>query len=220
MKKWFIPAVLTAIAVMETAVITLGAEPAPPTATADDVHANNTAVKARTEMRRLWLQHAALTHEYIVNATTGSNDTAALAKRVQQNADDLAGALGQYYSDGARAKLSTLFRAHATLFGDAITMAKTNEKDEMTSVQDKLELNGRETVAFLAFLNPNWDEATLRGEFEQHVNRENDELTARVQQDGPGDATAWNQAQEQIVEFADMLSAGIERQFPDRFAPN
>jgi hypothetical protein len=208
-----------AFALTAATLVALGAEPAAAPAAPDNGN-NTSALKARMEMRRVWSDHATLTRQYIVSAASDNPDTEALAKRVQQNADDLANTLGQYYSDGVRARLSTLFRMHATLFSDAVTMAKTNEKDEMSSVQDKLEMNGRETIAFLCSLNPRWDEATLRGEFEQHVNRENDELTAHVQQGGLGDLVASDEAQKQIVELADMLSSGIERQFPDRFVAN
>ena len=202
--------------------VALGAQQAVAPAAPDNGANNNgtSALKARMEMRRVWSEHASLTRAYIVSAASGNPDTETLAKRVQQNADDLASTLGQYYGDAVRARLSTLFRMHAMLFSDAVTMAKTNEKDEMSSVQDKLELNGRETIAFLCSLNPRWDEATLRGEFEEHVNHENDELTAHVQQGGLGDLVASDEAQKQILELADMLSSGIERQFPDRFVAN
>ena len=211
--------VINGLVLVAVAVVAIGAIPAPSAASNTSAYVNDSpALKARLEMRRLWSDHAALTHAYMVSAAGGLPDTEALARRMQQNADDIAGTLALYYSDGAGARLGTLFRTHAMLFTDAVTMAKKNEKDEMSSVQDKLELNGREAVAFLCSLNPNWDEATLRAEFEEHVNHENDELTARVSQDWPGDLTAWGDAQNQILKLADMLSAGIERQFPDRFA--
>ena len=197
--------------------LALGAQSAP-AAPIYGTYNDTSALKARMEMRALWSDHASLTHAYIVSAAAGLPDVGALAQRMQKNADDIAGTLGRYYSDGAAARLSTLLRTHATLVSDAQQMAKNNEKDAMTSVQDKLELNGRETVAFLCSLNPNWDEATLRGVFEEHVNHENDELTSRVQQDWPGGITAWDDAQAQVLKLADMLSLGIERQFPDRFA--
>jgi len=204
------------------AMVALGAQFAPATGAPDNGgYPNDTpALKARMEMRTLWADHASLTHAYIVSTAAGLPDTEALAKRMQQNADDIASALARHYSNAVGARLSTLLRMHATLFSDAMLMAKKNEKDEMSSVQDKLELNGRETVAFLCSLNPNWDEATLRGEFEEHVNHENDELTARAGQDWPGDISAWDGAQEQILKLADMLSFGIERQFPDHFVAN
>ncbi|HKW15585.1 MAG TPA: hypothetical protein VJS69_13950 [Candidatus Krumholzibacteria bacterium] len=209
---------INGLVLVVVAVVAIGAKPVPSAASNANASLNDTpALKARLEMRRLWSDHASLTHAYMVSAAVGLPDTETLARRMQQNADDIAGTLALYYSDGAGARLGTLFRTHAMLFTDAVQMAKKNEKDEMSSVQDKLELNGRETIAFLCSLNPNWDEATLRAEFEEHVNHENDELTARVSQDWPGDLTAWNDAQSQILKLADMLSFGIERQFPERF---
>jgi hypothetical protein len=203
------------IALLAVATVTAGpAWSAPIYGTYND----NAALKARLEMRRLWSDHASLTHAYIVSAASDLPDVETLAQRVQKNADDIANNLSQYYSAAAGARLSTLLRAHAMLLSDAIQMARKNEKDEMTSVQDKLESNGRDTVAFLCSLNPNWDEATLRGEFEEHVNHENGELTTRTGQDWAGGITAWDDAQAQVLRLADMLSLGIERQFPERFA--
>jgi hypothetical protein len=197
--------------------VALGVQRAP-SAPIYGTYNDTAALKARMEMQRLWSDHASLTHAYIVSAGNNLPDVAVLAQRMQKNADDIANALGQYYSAGASARLSTLLRTHATLVSDALQMAKNNEKDDMTSVQDKLELNGREIVSFLCSLNPNWDEATLRGMFEEHVNHENDQLTTRSSQDWAGGITAWDDSQEQVLKLADMLSLGIERQFPDRFA--
>jgi hypothetical protein len=208
------------LALLSVTVLALGAKPgAPPVAADHDVYTTDTAaLKARLEMRRLWSDHAALTHAYIMSATAELPNEEALARRVLENADEITNALAQYYSTATAARVSALLRQHVMLITDAVHMAKAKEKDEMGPVQDKLDGNGKELVSFLAGLNPNWNEAELGGMIEEHINHENDALMACVDHDWPGNINAWDDAQNDILKLADVLSLGLERQFPDRFA--
>lgn len=191
---------------------------APPPADTNVYFNDSAALKARMDMRRLWSQHAALTHTYIVSATADLPDAEFVVKRALQNADDIAAAVTTYYSQASAAKLSALLRAHVMLFTDAVRMARMSEKDEMGPVQEKLEGNGREIVSFLSSANPNWKEPDLDDFIDALINHENDELMARIDHDWDGELRAWNDADQHAQKLADMLALGIQRQFPDRFA--
>jgi len=190
----------------------------PPEAAADnDIYNDSPAVDARLEMRHLWAQQVSIMHAYIVSATSDLPDTEWLMKSATRNADDIAAAVTAYYSSAYGAKLSALLREHVILFSDAVRMAREREKDEMGPVQDKLDRNGHEIVSFLADANPNWSAGELDDVIEAHINYENDQLMARIDHDWDSDNKAWIEAGKNAMKLADMLSQGLERQFPDRF---
>jgi len=78
-------------------------------------------------------------------------------------------------------------------------------------------MNGHEIVSFLADANPNWNAGELDDVIEAHINYENDQLMARIDHDWDSDNKAWIEAGKNAMKLADMLSQGLERQFPDRF---
>ncbi|HEX6789961.1 MAG TPA: hypothetical protein VF247_01505 [Candidatus Krumholzibacteria bacterium] len=92
------------------------------------------------------------------------------------------------------------------------------DKDKLSEVQRRLETNGKNIAAFLNSSNPNWKQSDLEGMLQQHVDHVVAQVTARANGDWQGDLQALDQSLEHTFKFADTLSYGIERQFPDRFA--
>ena len=53
----------------------------------------------------------------------------------------------------------------------------------------------------------------------EHLDLTTAEAVARIGGDWDADVRAYERAHEQVLEMADMLSAGIVDQFPSRFRP-
>lgn len=92
------------------------------------------------------------------------------------------------------------------------------DRDRLSDVQRRLETNGKSIAAFLNSSNPNWKTADIEGMLQQHVDHLVAQVNARANGDWQGDLKAFDEALEHTFKFADTLSQGIERQFPDRFA--
>lgn len=74
--------------------------------------AATTAAELKLEMRRLWSEHIALTHNYLVSAFAGLGDTAELAQRLLRNQDEIGDAIKPFYGPAAGQQTATMLRGH------------------------------------------------------------------------------------------------------------
>lgn len=184
----------------------------------DDVTTDTPGVKARMEMRRLWEDHIVFTHAYVISATSNLPDAQPVLQRLLKNQDDIGNAIKPYYGEAAGAKLATLLREHITIAGAVVKAAMANDKTALTTEQQKWSANGKSIAAFLSGANPNWKQADLEQMMQTHLDLLTNAVVARLNKDWTAEIKAYDDGHDHILKMADALSAGIEKQFPDKFA--
>jgi len=184
----------------------------------DDLTTDSPAIKARMEMRRLWEDHIVYTRNYVISATSNLPDAQPVLDRLLKNQDDIGNAIRPYYGDAAAQKLSTLLRQHISIAGAVVKAAMANDKVTLSAQQQKWSQNGKDIAAFLSGANPNWKQADLEQMMQTHLDLLTQQVTARLNKDWAADIKAYDDGEDHILMMADALSAGIEKQFPDKFA--
>ena len=82
----------------------------------------------------------------------------------------------------------------------------------------ELKANGDSIAAFLAKANPRgFSRQMLSSAIQMHITLLLKEATAQVKKDWSGSISAFDESRQQALQFADMLSDGIMKQFPSRF---
>ena len=176
-----------------------------------------TQADLRTEMRRLWDDHVFWTRLYIVSATAGLPETEATAKRLLQNQTDIGNAVKPFYGDAAGAKLTALLKDHILIAVDIIDAAKKGDAPKKDAAVKRWQANADEIATFLSGANPaNWPAAEMKQMMREHLDLTTAELVAHLQKDWAADIAAFDKAQAQVLMMADMLTAGIAKQFPDK----
>lgn len=175
------------------------------------------AVELRMGMRKLWEDHITLTRNYIISAVANLEDTGAVAERLLKNQDDIGGAIKPYYGDEAGARLTSLLRDHILIATEVVTAAKAGNADSLAVRQEKWTANGKDIAAFLSEANPNWGKADLESMLQAHLDLTTGEVTGRLQKDWVADLKAYDDGHDHMLMFADALTAGIVKQFPDKF---
>jgi hypothetical protein len=169
-------------------------------------------------MRKLWEDHITWTRLYIVSAAAGLPDAPPAAQRLLQNQADIGNAIAPFYGEAAGARLTTLLRSHILIAADLVTAAKAGNNADVQAASARWYSNSDEIADFLSGANPaNWPRATLRAEMRHHLDLTLQEAQARLHGDWAGDITAYDAIHRHILGMADMLSAGIISQFPQRF---
>lgn len=175
-------------------------------------------VAFRNEMRRLWEDHVTWTRLAVISLTTGSADTNAAVARLLRNQTDIGKAIAPYYGRAAGDALTGLLREHILVAADVIAAAKAGDSAKLAETQAAWSANGDEIALFLSKANPrSWKPAAMRAMLREHLRLTTAEVVARLQGRWAADVVAYDRIHRQALEMADMLAAGIERQFPARF---
>ncbi len=169
-------------------------------------------------MRKLWEDHVTWTRLFIVSAVADLPDTGPTAQRLLQNQSDIGEAIKPFYGDAAGEQLTTLLRDHILIAADLVSAAKAGDTAAFEDAQARWYANADEIAAFLHSANPeSWPLDEMKAMMREHLDLTLEEAGARLNGDWAADIAAYDQIHGQILEMADMLSAGIIRQFPKAF---
>jgi len=169
-------------------------------------------------MRKLWEDHITWTRLFIVSAAGDLPDKGPTTERLLQNQVDIGNAIKPYYGDAAGEKLTALLKEHITTAAEVVTAAKANDTAKMTDANRRWFANADQIAAFLSEANPkNWPSAEMKRMMREHLDLTTAEVQARLKGDWAADIAAYEKVHGQILHMADMLSAGIVSQFPQKF---
>lgn len=177
------------------------------------------AEEFRTDMRKLWEDHIVYTRNLIISALAGLPDKDAVTQRLLTNQDDIGNVIAAYYGKEVGAKLTSLLREHILIAVDVVTAAKGGDKQELAEQQKRWRANGRAIAAALATINPNWSRKELEDLMQKHLDLTTGEVVGRASKNWSQDIKAYDQGHDHMMMFADVLAAGIVKQFPDQFRP-
>jgi hypothetical protein len=171
-------------------------------------------------MRALWEDHVGWTRLYIISVFGNLPDKDMVAQRLLRNQDDIGNAIKPYYGEAAGNQLTTLLREHITGADELLKAAKAGDTPGIEAGKNRWYTNADQIAAFLEGANPTaWNRHMIASTMKMHLDLTLEEAVARLQGDWSADVAAYDQIHEHILTFADALSIGIIRQFPDRFTP-
>ena len=169
-------------------------------------------------MRRLWSDHVAYTRLFIVAAVAGSSDKDATTQRLLKNQDEIGNAVAEFYGKEAGDKLAGLLRDHIVIAATIVTAAKAGDNGKVTSENQRWKDNANEIATFLSTANPKqWPAATLKSALAAHLEQTLNEATHELKGDYAASLKDYDEAMSHMLMVADVLSSGIEKQFPAKF---
>ncbi len=176
------------------------------------------SMKLRADMRKLWEDHITWTRVYIISAAANLEDQKAAAGRLLQNQTDIGDAIKPIYGEAAGTKLTALLKDHITIATELIAAAKAGDAAKKADAADRWNRNADEIASFLSTANPkHWPLADMKKMMHDHLDLTTKEVVARLSKDWAGDVAAYDRVHEEILAMADMLSAGIIHQHPEKF---
>ena len=170
------------------------------------------------DMRKLWEDHITWTRLYIVSALGGLPDKDATAQRLLQNQADLGNAIKPFYGDAAGTQLTGLLRDHILIAAELIDAAKVGDSAKQDAATKRWFANADDIATFLNGANPkSWPLADGKKMMRDHLTLTTREVVAHLKKDWAASIASYDEIHTQILHMADMLSSGIEAQFPDKF---
>jgi hypothetical protein len=148
----------------------------------------------------------------------GYPDTEVALARLLKNQEDIGNAIVPFYGSEAGERLTELLKEHIVIAGDLIAAAMTEDQQKFEETDKEWSRNAEDIAAFLSGANSYWPQKDVVDLLNLHLTLTKDEAVARMQADWEKDVTAFDQIFTEILTLADILSEGIIRQFPEKFA--
>jgi hypothetical protein len=173
----------------------------------------------RDDMRKLWEDHITWTRLVIVSFAADLPDLGPTTDRLLQNQVDIGKAFEPFYGKAAARRLTRLLTEHITGAVDVLVAAKAGDDAAFEDASDAWYRNGRQIAGFLHEANPdNWALREMRRMMREHLDLTLTEAAHRLAGEFEKDIAAYEAVHEAILHMADMLSGGVIKQFPNRFA--
>jgi hypothetical protein len=169
-------------------------------------------------MRKLWEDHIIWTRLVIVSLANDLPDSSPTVQRLLQNQDDIGDAIKPFYGDAAGEQLSALLRDHILIAAEIIQDAKAGDTTAMNDAIARWYDNADDIAVFLNSANPKaWPLDMMKDMMREHLDLTLQEAVAYLHGDHTASIAAYDQIHLQILDMADMLSAGIIKQSPSKF---
>ena len=169
-------------------------------------------------VRKLWEDHVTWTRLAIVDVAQGAPDTGPTVQRLLQNQVDIGNAIKPFYGDAAGNQLTALLTTHIVLAANILVDFKANDTAGVNANVTAWYANANDIAAFLNTANPkNWRLATMQAMMKTHLDLTLKEGVAQLTGDYATSISTYEQVHVEILQMADMLSAGIVAQFPSMF---
>jgi hypothetical protein len=174
-------------------------------------------VGLKDAMRKLWEDHIEYTRNYIISALADLGDVDAVAARLLKNQDDIGEAIKPYYGEAAGKQLAGLLRDHILIATEVVKAAKMGNKEDLDKASKKWNANADDMATFLSGANPNWAKKDLTDMLYKHLELTTGEVVSRLNKDWAADTDYYDKGHVHMLMFADMLTDGLIKQFPDKF---
>lgn len=182
-----------------------------------DIPFNKAGCNLRMVQGKLWIDHVSWTRSFIVSDLSSLEDKGPVLERLLKNQDDIGNSIKPYYGEEAGNKLAALLREHIELAGKVTDAAKNGNKDDLEKYNKLWYENADKIANFLSSANPNYSNKTLKDMLYMHLQFVTDQVVYRLNKDWNADIKAYDKGENHMIEFADILSDGIIKQFPQKF---
>lgn len=165
------------------------------------------------QLRMLWEQHVHWTRSFIISTAANLGDLDATTKRLLRNPSDFADLLRPFYGDQIANQFKDLFTQHLLIAADLVNAAKNNNTNAVDEARKKWYANADEIAAFLAHINPFWDESRWKELLYSHLQMTEKEAVLRLTGKYAEDIAIYDQIEAEALMMADYMFYGIANQF-------
>ena len=164
-------------------------------------------------MRKLWSQHVYWTRFFIISTAEELADLKYVTDRLLENPGDFANALIKFYGEKKANEFKKLLTEHLQIGGDLVNADKDKNTEKANELRKKWYKNADEIAIFLSSINPYWSRQKWQNMMYSHLSMTEKEAGLRLKKEYPKDIEMFNMIENEALEMADYMSAGIIRQF-------
>lgn len=216
-RKWSQAVLITLALVIGIATTVVYAQAKPFKKDRDSTCLSPKMVQLKIDMQKVWIDHTIWTRSYIVSAISDRPDQQDVLDRLLRNQQDIGNVFKPYYGDAFGDRLANLLREHILIAGKIVAAAKAGNQADVEKLQADWHRNADEIAKFLSAANPNWTFKTLQDMLYTHLQLITEIVTSCLRGDWKADIAATDKNEIHMIHFADILTTGIVKQFPEKF---
>ncbi|ADL53816.1 hypothetical protein [Clostridium cellulovorans] len=182
-----------------------------------DILLTKPAVELKLAERKLWIDHVFWTRSLILSDLSSIPDKESVLERLLRNQNDIGDSIKPYYGKDATDKLSKLLRDHIMIAVQVVDAAKDNNKEDLDKYSKLWSKNADDIVDFLSSSNPHWSKSDLKEMLYKHLELTTNETVSMINKDWKAANATFDEGENHMIKFADMLTNGIVKQFPEKF---
>ncbi|WP_322923503.1 copper amine oxidase N-terminal domain-containing protein [Paenibacillus campi] len=171
----------------------------------------------RATLGQILGEHALLAIIAMQKGIDGKPDFAQAAAALNANTDELSAAVASVYGNAAGESFKTIWSSHIGYFVDYVKATAAKDNAAKQKAKDELAEYKVKQAKFFADANPNLPQAALEAGLQEHIDMLLTAFDAYVAKDYAKAYDTADQAYKHMFMFGDILSAAIEKQFPDKF---
>jgi len=173
----------------------------------------NKQIALKNSLRQLWEQHSFWTRSFIISTAAGLGDLDLVTKRLLRNPSDFANLLKKYYNNDKAETFQKLLEQHLLIAGDMVNAAKAGFTEDVAAYRKRWYENADMIAAFLAGINPNWNEKKWQNLLYDHLKMVEAEAIQRLNRQYDADIKTFDQIENQSLQMEDYMASGIINQF-------
>lgn len=174
-------------------------------------------VQLKGDMRKAWIDHTIWTRSYIVSVMSDRQDQKDVLDRLLRNQVDIGNLFKPYYGEAVGNDLTKLLKEHILIAGKVVDAAKKGNQKDLKKFDEDWHRNADEIAKFLSAINPNWEFKTIQDMLYTHLKLITEIVVNCLKGNWKADIAATDKNEIHMIHFADLLTEGIVKQFPDKF---
>ena len=164
-------------------------------------------------IRRLWMEHVLWTRLLILSTAFDLPDLNFVTDRLLQNPVDFATELKPLYGEQTAMQFERLLTDHFLIAGELVNAAKAGNSAEADAQRRLWYGNAEDIAIFLASINPFWSQSKWRELLFDHLRMTEDEAILILTGQYEKGIQKYDEIQQEALEMADVMTAGLVRQF-------
>ncbi|HWQ79849.1 MAG TPA: hypothetical protein VN381_13570 [Anaerovoracaceae bacterium] len=160
-------------------------------------------------IRMFWFELVTWVRNYMLSRYAGIGNANAAYERLRQIPVDYVNRVAQLLGDGFREEYIQLFYNYIDLIDAFITAQLEGNIDEINQITQRLYQNADERAAFIASINPFWDEEDARTRLYNNLRATIDESTYFLRGDYAGSIDIFSRILDQAESLSNWLAQGL-----------
>jgi len=168
----------------------------------------------KEDMRLVWLRHVYWIRMLLISIAERLADLPEVTDRLLANPADISEIFARFYPAQAADEIENLLTAHLEIGAELITALRDKQDEKAAELSKEWYANADEIAKALSKINPYYEFEMLIDMLYTHLDLTAAQVKAHLAGKYKVSIDEFDEVEREVIAMADMLSAGIIRQFP------